>query len=91
MTDEPTILLIEDDESIAEPLIFGLQSEGMKVLHAPNGAQGLALARSDHPDAILLDVMLPDTDGFAVCRTLRPRVGDADSDCLPRAGRRWIA
>ena len=71
MSDQPTILLIEDDEGIAEPLIFGLQAEGMKVLHAPNGAQGLALARSEHPAAILLDVMLPDTDGFAICRTLR--------------------
>ena len=71
MTDTPTILLIEDDEGIAEPLIFGLQDEGMKVLHAPNGSQGLALARSEHPAAILLDVMLPDTDGFAICRTLR--------------------
>ena len=71
MKDMPTILLIEDDEGIVEPLVFGLQSENMKVLHAPNGAQGLALARSEHPDAILLDVMLPDMDGFAICRTLR--------------------
>ncbi len=71
MNDAPTILLIEDDEGIAEPLVFGLESEGMNVLHAPNGAQGLALARSQQPDAILLDVMLPDVDGFAICRTLR--------------------
>ncbi|HEX7588213.1 MAG TPA: response regulator transcription factor [Anaerolineae bacterium] len=71
MKDMPTILLIEDDEGIAEPLVFGLQSEDMRVLRAPNGAQGLALARSEHPDAILLDVMLPDMDGFAICRTLR--------------------
>ena len=71
MNDTPTILLIEDDEGIAEPLVFGLESEGMNVLHAPNGAQGLALARSRQPDVILLDVMLPDMDGFAICRTLR--------------------
>jgi len=71
MNDIPTILLIEDDDGIAEPLVFGLQSENMNVLHAPNGAQGLALARSERPDAILLDVMLPDMDGFAICRTLR--------------------
>ena len=71
MNDTPTILLIEDDEGIAEPLVFGLQSEGMAVLHAPNGARGLALARREQPDAILLDVMLPDMDGFAICRTLR--------------------
>ena len=71
MNDTPTLLLIEDDEGIAEPLVFGLQSENMKVLHAPNGADGLALARSEQPDVILLDVMLPDIDGFALCRTLR--------------------
>ncbi len=71
MNDIPTILLIEDDEGIAEPLVFGLQSESMKVVHAPNGAQGLALARSERPDVILLDVMLPDMDGFGICRTLR--------------------
>ena len=71
MNDAPTILLIEDDEGIAEPLVFGLESERMNVLHAPNGAQGLALARSQQPDVILLDVMLPDTDGFTICRTLR--------------------
>jgi len=71
MNDTPTILLIEDDEGIAEPLVFGLESEHMQVLHAPNGAQGLSLARSKRPDVILLDVMLPDMDGFAICRTLR--------------------
>jgi len=66
-----TILLIEDDESIAEPLIFGLESEGFHVLHATNGQQGLHLARTGSPAVILLDVMLPDVDGFTVCRTLR--------------------
>ncbi len=71
MTAAPTVLLIEDDESIAEPLVFGLKHEGMSVLHAANGADGLDLARRADPDIVLLDVMLPDTDGFAVCRTLR--------------------
>ena len=67
----PTVLLIEDDQSIAEPLVFGLQNEGLRVLHAATGTQGIALARGENPDAILLDVMLPDLDGFAVCRTIR--------------------
>jgi len=72
MDDKPiTILLVEDDESIAEPLIFGLQSEGYRVLHTEDGLQGLALARSDQPDVALLDVMLPRMDGFTLCRTLR--------------------
>jgi len=66
-----TILLVEDDESIAEPLVFGLQNEGFRVLHAIDGHEGLELARAEQPDLILLDVMLPRMDGFAVCRTLR--------------------
>jgi len=70
--DKPTtILLVEDDENIAEPLIFGLQGEGFRVVHASDGHQGLKLARAEGPDLILLDVMLPGMDGFAVCRTLR--------------------
>lgn len=66
-----TILLIEDDEIVAEPLIFGLQNEGFQVLHATDGHQGIEIARTQQPDLILLDVMLPAMDGFAVCRTLR--------------------
>jgi DNA-binding response OmpR family regulator len=70
-SESTTILLVEDDESIAEPLIFGLQNEGYQVIHVTDGTQGLAVARSSQPDMILLDVMLPGMDGFTVCRTLR--------------------
>ncbi len=66
-----TLLLVEDDTEIAEPLIFGLRGEGFRVHHAVTGRQGLQIARSTRPDAILLDVMLPDVDGFTVCRTIR--------------------
>jgi DNA-binding response OmpR family regulator len=67
----PTILLVEDDEAIAEPLTFGLEREGFLVLHAANGREGLILAQKESPDIILLDVILPDVDGYTVCRTLR--------------------
>jgi len=66
-----TILLVEDDEVIAEPLIFGLQNEGFQVLHSVNGEAGLDVARQARPDLVLLDVMLPGMDGYAVCRALR--------------------
>jgi len=66
-----TILLVEDDELIAEPLIFGLQNEGFQVLHSINGEAGLDVARQARPDLVLLDVMLPGMDGYAVCRALR--------------------
>ncbi len=65
------ILLIEDDENISEPLVFALEKEGMRVTVAANGVLGPDLARRERPDLILLDVMLPDLDGFTICRTLR--------------------
>ncbi len=70
MTDS-TILLIEDDPMIAEPLLFGLESEGFRVLHAAEGPEGLRLTRDAAPDLILLDVMLPGMDGFQVLRKIR--------------------
>ena len=71
MNPETTIVLVEDDESIAEPLVFGLTREGYRVLHATDGRAGLDLARQAQPDAVILDVMLPGLDGFAVCQALR--------------------
>src|SRR5262249_18427992 len=58
-------------ERIAEPLLFGLHQEGFEALHAITGSQGLELVRRVQPDLILLDVMLPEMDGFTLCRTLR--------------------
>ncbi len=68
---QATILLIEDNAEIAEPLAFGLQQEGYRVLHARTGEEGVQLAREHRPDLVLLDIMLPGVDGFHVCRTLR--------------------
>lgn len=66
-----TILLIENDVSSAVPLTIGLQDHGFRALHATDGQQGLEYARAAQPDLVLLDAMLPQMDGFAVCRTLR--------------------
>ncbi len=65
------LLVVEDDENIAEPLCFGLQSEGFVVTRARTGKEGLSRARSEKPNLILLDVMLPEMDGFTVVKTLR--------------------
>ncbi len=70
-TNVTKILLIEDDENIAEPLLFGLQNEGFQLVHAVDGPRGLQMAREQSPDLVLLDVMLPGMDGFAVCKILR--------------------
>jgi len=68
---EKTLLIVEDEKSIMDILSFNLKREGYKTIEAMDGEKGLELARSDNPDLILLDVMLPKLDGFEVCRKLR--------------------
>jgi len=65
------VLTIDDDSSMTELLGVLLRSQGMEVLSCNNGAQGIELARSEHPDIILLDLIMPGTDGWEVCKTLR--------------------
>jgi DNA-binding response OmpR family regulator len=67
----PTILLVEDDPTLSQTLRYNLDREGYQVLSASDGVQALELARRDHPDMLILDVMLPRLDGFSVCRILR--------------------
>lgn len=66
-----TILLVEDDVTLAETLRYNMEREGYAVLLAGDGVQGLELARRDQPDLVVLDIMLPRLDGFSVCRILR--------------------
>ncbi len=66
-----TVLIVEDEISLQETLAYNLRREGYQVEVAGNGLTALELARSAHPDIILLDIMLPGMDGFEVCRTLR--------------------
>ena len=65
------LLIIEDDVDVSEMLVTFFESQGYEVFHAEEGAEGIALGRSKFPNLILLDVMLPDMDGFDVCRALR--------------------
>ena len=65
------LLIIEDDIDVQEMLTVYFESQDYEVLHASEGAEGIALSRSKFPNLILLDVMLPDMDGFDVCRALR--------------------
>jgi DNA-binding response OmpR family regulator len=67
----PTVLLVEDNEKLARGLQSNLEFEGYTVLCAGDGASGLSLARQERPDIIVLDLMLPDTDGYRVLRMLR--------------------
>jgi two-component system phosphate regulon response regulator PhoB len=65
-----TILIVDDEAEIADALAFHLQRQGFLTLVADTGAGGLALARTERPSLVLLDVHLPDADGFSVCEEL---------------------
>jgi len=67
----PRILLVEDDATIREMTQLALERDGFAVSTAHDGASGLSLFRSEPPDAVLLDVMLPGVDGVSVCRSIR--------------------
>lgn len=66
-----TVLIVEDERPIVEILKFNLKREGYEVLEALDGKTGLELAKTQDPDLILLDVMLPEMNGFEVCAALR--------------------
>ena len=65
------VLVVEDDGNIAELLRLYLEKEGFEVRLAEDGGKGLEEARSWEPDLVLLDIMLPVLDGWAVCRGIR--------------------
>ncbi len=65
------ILIVDDDRDSLKLIGLMLQRRGYEIAAAQNGAQALAKAESDKPDLIILDVMMPDMDGYEVCRRLR--------------------
>ena len=66
-----SVLVVEDDRNIAELLQMYLEKEGYAVTVAADGGQGLAKFRAIRPDLVLLDVMMPVMDGWAVCKAIR--------------------
>jgi len=67
----PTVLIIDDEESLQELLTHALERDGYRVVVAGTCASGLEAFAREHPDAILLDVMLPDGSGRDVCKDIR--------------------
>ena len=65
------VLIIEDDANIAELLHLYLEKEGFETQVAKDGGKGVDLFRSFQPDLVLLDIMLPVMDGWAVCGKIR--------------------
>ncbi len=66
-----TILVVDDEQSIADILKFNLEKNGYRVVTAYAGDTGYEMAIKEKPDLILLDVMLPEMDGFEVCKKIR--------------------
>jgi DNA-binding response OmpR family regulator len=66
-----TVLVVEDESSIAVALVFLLQQQSYRTMVARNGEEALTLAAQNKPDLILLDIMLPLLSGFEVCRRIR--------------------
>ena len=66
-----TILIVDDDHKLVDLVRQYLEREGYRVLEAYDGRQALELARRQHPDLMILDLMLPTLDGLDVCRMLR--------------------
>lgn len=69
----PTVLLIEDDRLIAEPIARALKLQNYTVLTATNGAAGLEMALTAQPDLVILDIMLPEINGWDVCKGIRQK------------------
>lgn len=65
------LLVIEDDPTLNQLLTRNLERKGFEVLSATHGKQGLRLAYQNHPDLVILDVMMPEIDGWQVCERLR--------------------
>ncbi|GAB3931484.1 response regulator transcription factor [Kribbella albertanoniae] len=66
-----SLLLVDDEPRIRRVLRLALEDEGYEVAEAANGLDALAALRRQPPDVVLLDIMLPDRDGFTVCREIR--------------------
>ncbi len=71
------VLIVEDEDDIRELVSYHLLKEGYQVAGVASGEEALEIAERQVPDLILLDVMLPGMDGFAVCRQLRAAAGTA--------------
>ena len=80
------VLVADDDSSMREVVSEHLQSVGYDVLVAEDGEQALSLARRHRPDVVVLDVMMPQTSGWEVCRTIREEPGLASTGVLMLTG-----
>ncbi len=65
------ILVVDDEKDIRQILVYNLEKEGYQVLEADQGAKAIRIAKSEKPDLIILDVMMPEMDGIEVCQEIK--------------------
>jgi len=79
---ERRVVIIEDERDVARLLEFNLRSASFTVVTASTGGEGLAAVKANNPDVVILDLMLPDTTGYDVCKAIRGDAGVADTGVL---------
>ena len=68
---KPRVLVVDDESDFIELLKYNLEGKGFEILTASDGMEALNAARRELPDVVLVDLMLPDLDGFSLCEILR--------------------
>jgi CheY-like chemotaxis protein len=82
------ILIVDDDVDTLRLVGLMLERQGYEIRTASNGAQALVSAKAEHPDLIVLDIMMPDMDGFEVTRRSPERPASRSPCSLPRGSSR---
>lgn len=72
------VLAVDDEPHILKLIAFSLKAHGFDVLEASDGLSAIAVAQAEHPDLILLDVMMPALDGYEACRRIKADPATAD-------------
>lgn len=85
------VLLIEDEKEIQELVSYNLKREGYDVRIAGDGKSGLKMVYAEHPDLVLLDVMLPELDGYEVCKAIRANPESANLPIIILSARDEVA
>ncbi len=87
LPDGPLILIVEDEDNIALALGHKLKREGYRLKRVASGAEALPAIRADHPDLVLLDVMLPQVSGYEICQDVRADASLSDVRILMMTAR----
>ena len=80
MAESPKILVVDDEEHVVAAIVTNLQIDGFDVVPAYNGAEALELVPTESPDLIILDVMMPEMDGWEVLQSLKE---NPDTESIP--------